>query len=856
MTPASQPAPPPRRRRTARSVIFADRVTGAVIRTGGILVVVAVLGICVFLAATVVPLFGGAQQGSATRYPLPGGHASELLLAEVDEYQLLGMALLRDGTLTVFDAQRGQTIRTQKLLPDGAAVRCASRNAEHGSVAFGLADGRVIPGRIGMAARFLAEADVPAELRGMTPGSSRATAEGMAFCTDLHQIRVSHVVAELGEPLAVGATAVERLDFRAGDKHETLAAVLTDGQLVLCRIALRKALGSAKVTRRTAPLELPRPEHPGVPVFVLVTTQGDQIYLAWDDGALARYDLRDAERPILAEETRITTAPARLTQLRFALGEQSLLVGDSSGGCAGWFRVPATGKDAGADGFRMVPAHTLPAQAGAITTLAVSQRDKCFVTGSPDGGLVLRHLTSARILASLDGLGAAPVALQIAPKNDAVFAVLASADCVLWPVRTPHPETTLDTILTPTWYEGYPAPTHTWQSSSGTDDFEPKLGLWPLIFGTLKATLYASLFAIPIALLAAIYTSEYMSRRARGVIKPALEMMASLPSVVLGFFGALILAPWVETRVVPLLTLVLLLPVSAVAAAHLWQCLPLRISARLAGTSRLLAAAVVFAVATILSFPLGAWIEAQWFLGDVRAWLAQPGRGTTAAFWTALSLPLCIVLWHWLWALLANGGSQDGRPAAQLLRAAARLGLALLTATWIGYLANSFGLDPRGALLGTYVQRNTLIVGFVMGFAVIPIVFTIAEDALASVPDGLRAAALGCGATPWQTTVRVVVPTAMSGIFSAIMVGLGRAVGETMIVVMAAGNTPILEVNPFNGLRALSATIAVEMPEAVKDGTLYRMLFLAALTLFAMTFVLNTAAELIRMRFRKRAFEL
>ena len=130
------------------------------------------------------------------------------------------------------------------------------------------------------------------------------------------------------------------------------------------------------------------------------------------------------------------------------------------------------------------------------------------------------------------------------------------------------------------------------------------------------------------------------------------------------------------------------------------------------------------------------------------------------------------------------------------------------------------------------------------------------QDALSAVPEHLRAASLGAGATRWQTAVRVIVPTAMSGLFSAIMVGFGRAVGETMIVLMAAGNTPVMEWNIFSGLRTLSANIAVELPEAVRDSTHYRMLFLAALTLFAMTFVLNTMAEVIRSRFRKRAFQL
>ena len=148
-----------------------------------------------------------------------------------------------------------------------------------------------------------------------------------------------------------------------------------------------------------------------------------------------------------------------------------------------------------------------------------------------------------------------------------------------------------------------------------------------------------------------------------------------------------------------------------------------------------------------------------------------------------------------------------------------------------------------------------MVVGFIMGFAIIPIIYTIAEDALTAVPEHLRSASLGAGATPWQTAVRVIIPTAMSGLFSALMIGLGRAVGETMIVLMATGNTPVMDWNLFNGFRTLSANIAVELPEAVRGSTHYRTLFLAALTLFAMTFVVNTVAEVIRLRFRKRAFQ-
>jgi phosphate transport system permease protein len=143
-----------------------------------------------------------------------------------------------------------------------------------------------------------------------------------------------------------------------------------------------------------------------------------------------------------------------------------------------------------------------------------------------------------------------------------------------------------------------------------------------------------------------------------------------------------------------------------------------------------------------------------------------------------------------------------------------------------------------------------------MGFAIIPIIYTIAEDALSTVPHHLRSASLGTGATPWQTTIRIVIPTAMSGLFSALMIGLGRAVGETMIVLMAGGNTPVRDWNIFNGFRTLAANIAVELPEAVQGDSHYRTLFLCALTLFVMTFLVNTLAELVRLRFRKRAVQL
>ena len=179
------------------------------------------------------------------------------------------------------------------------------------------------------------------------------------------------------------------------------------------------------------------------------------------------------------------------------------------------------------------------------------------------------------------------------------------------------------------------------------------------------------------------------------------------------------------------------------------------------------------------------------------------------------------------------------------------VGTVAIAAGFAGMLT-AIGIDPRDWVFGPFNQRNSLIVGIIMGFAVIPIIYTVSEDALSSVSPALRSASLGAGATRWQTAVRVVLPVAASGVFSAIMIGLGRAAGETMIVLMATGNTPSMDWSMFSGFRTLSANIATELPEAAQHSTHYRVLFLCGLVLFAMTAIVNTLAELVRQRFRKR----
>ena len=226
----------------------------------------------------------------------------------------------------------------------------------------------------------------------------------------------------------------------------------------------------------------------------------------------------------------------------------------------------------------------------------------------------------------------------------------------------------------------------------------------------------------------------------------------------------------------------------------------------------------------------------------------------------------------WWWSGLSMRWRSRIRPGYEWLVALPLLFLVGVAAWQLGpTLENIFFVPARavpdpgtGVVLGnfrqwwrettglTFDQRNALVVGLMMGFAVIPIIFTIAEDALSNVPAALRSGSLALGASRWQTAFGVVLPTASPGIFSALMIGLGRAIGETMIVVMATGNTPIMSGNIFDGMRTLSANIAVELPEAPYGGTLFRTLYLGAFLLFVMTFALNTVAELTRQHLREK----
>ncbi|MBU1189975.1 MAG: ABC transporter permease subunit [Gammaproteobacteria bacterium] len=337
------------------------------------------------------------------------------------------------------------------------------------------------------------------------------------------------------------------------------------------------------------------------------------------------------------------------------------------------------------------------------------------------------------------------------------------------------PVVDMQTLWWPQHYQGEAQASWQWEPQPGSQA-RARLSLLPLLSGTFKAALLGMLIALPLSLLGAVYTALLLPQRWRERIKPMVEMLESLPTVILGFIGALWLAPLLQQHLLSLWLLLLLMPLTLALTGYYWSStLKLRVAAAFRGVFPYL----LFALQLLLLFALGMLLQQVWFGGSFSAWLE------TAAGWT-------------------------------------------------------------------YDLHNALLVGLVLGLGIAPSIFALVEDALAAVPRRLQLASLALGASRWQTVWQVMLPAASAGILAAVLIGFGRALGETMIVLMVSSNTPIMESSLLRGLQAIAPTLASEMSEASPDSVHFRVLLFAALVLFGFTFVMNSLAEVFRTRLRRR----
>jgi len=740
------------RRRRLR--YLADSAAAWMVRAGGGGVVVALALIFVYLFSEVLPMFRGASVEQTSEFAVPAHAGSDYAVLALERYDTLGMRHSSDGRLTYFRLDGGQLLEEVQLpVPDGVRVETmAFGEPRSRRVAYGLSDGTAIV--------------VDHETRLEFNDGERSVVPDPVFPLGPEPVTVD------AQGIGLASLAVQK--GRDGDT--ALAAQTADGRLVFVRYTTTTSFLTGETELEHQAWTLPQP--PGQVRELQLTANFWSLIGVNDAGQLLYWDIANPDRAALRDQVSAVEAGERVTELRMLNGTFSIVLGTSKGRLSQWFLVRDERTAPGDNIFRLARVRDFDRHPGAITRIQPEYTRKGFAVVDAAGGLGLHYGTSARTL-YLDQVSDIPLrAVGVSPVDDQLIVEDQTGTISRFEVWNKHPEVSLKALWGKVWYEGRQDPEYVWQASSGADSFEPKYSMVPLTIGTLKAAFFAMLFAMPLAIAGAIYTAYFMAPKLRGYVKPTIEVMEALPTVILGFLAGLWLAPFLENHIPAVFTILVGLPLSFLLIAWGFSRLPQ--SVRLAVPPGWEAAILLPVIALVVwgLVALSPLIEVWFFDGSMRQWFTDIGI--------------------------------------------------------------------------TYDQRNALVVGIAMGFAVIPTIFSIAEDAVFTVPRHLTQGSLALGATPWQTVTRVVLLTASPGIFSAVMIGFGRAVGETMIVLMATGNSPVLNFNIFEGMRTLSANIAVELPETAVNSTHFRILFFAGLVLFAITFTVNTIAEVVRQRLRER----
>ncbi|CAD5107387.1 ABC transporter permease subunit [Zestomonas carbonaria] len=734
----------PALKRKRRVRALKDRMARWYVSIGGLAVLGAITLIFFYLAHVVLPMFQGAElTARKPQQPAWLAEAGQPLLLAVEEQNQVAMRLARSGQVQFFDLRSGEALNRIELpLPAGVeVVSVGSDQPGSRRVALGLSNGQVLVLQHNYRVTY------PNNVKTITPQVDFPFGEEPITLDD--QGRALEHVA---------------LNLNGGD---LMLAASVGSELRLIRLSREENLFSGEVTLDQDRIDLPQIADP-IKELIL---DPRQLWLYVVNGR-STADVFDLRQRSLNGRYQLVNGQREVTTATSLLGGISLLIGDSKGGIQQWFMVRDQDGKSTLQSIRDFKLGNAP-----VTQIMPEERRKGFLALDSAGTLGIFHSTAHRTLLTEPVAEGTSIA-ALSPRATRVL-VESNGQLQRFVVDNPHPEISWSSLWGKVWYENYEKPDYVWQSTSANTDFEPKLSLSPLAFGTLKAAFYAMLLAAPLAIAAAIYTAYFMAPRMRTKVKPVIELMEALPTVILGFFAGLFLAPFLENHLPGIFSLLLLMPVGILLAGYIWSKLPDAVRHRVPdGWESALLIPVVLLVGWF-SLAISGHLENWLFDGNMRLWLS-----------------------------------------------------------------NDLGIP--------FDQRNALVVGLAMGFAVIPNIYSIAEDAVFSVPKSLTFGSLALGATPWQTLTRVVILTASPGIFSALMIGMGRAVGETMIVLMATGNTPIMDINIFEGMRTLAANVAVEMPESEVGSSHYRVLFLAALVLLLFTFVMNTLAELIRQRLRTR----
>jgi len=720
-----------------------DKTAKSIFAFGGFFIIISIFLIIFFIGKEAVPLFKSYQVDSKKNFLTNKEIAGAIINFYPDEYNENLLFVNKNGQLNFYNLKEKKVRYSYSiiLLEGEKIVSSNSYPANTNRIlALGTSSGRILSFNLDYKLRYTSDLDRMVDLT-ITPSKSFKISENEIIKFDL--------IEDTESITAVALDSKEKIKFFY--KEEIDEDDLFEKTQTSSAIKVYDLIVDLKDSPTDIGLYFDKSS-------VVVSTKNGDLYL---------WNVDDETVELLQKDS---FSELNINEITMLSGRNSMVISDENGLNSVIFLINNKLQK-----IRELPRHEYP-----IRHAFRGNLKKIFTSVDTEGNVKISSTTSGRELLKFKINDFELI--NFAYKDIGLLA-LSGNNLEINEFDIEHPETSIKSTFSKVWYEGFEKPEYIWQSAGGTDDFEPKLSLIPLIFGTLKGTFYAVIFALPIAILAAICVSQFMAPKLKNTIKPVIEIMAALPSVVLGFLAGLWLAPRLDSVLVGVIIFPILLILTAFILPPIWEKIKDKTQIKTEGLQFFLISIPVILVIFYFGIVLGDFIENTVFLGSFTDWLYQ-----------------------------------------------------------------SAGVN--------YDQRNALVIGIAMGFAVIPIIFTISEDALSNVPQHLVSGSLALGASRWQTALKVVLPSASPGIFSGVMIGIGRAIGETMIVLMATGNTAIMDWDIFNGFRTLAANIAVEIPEAPVGGSLYRMLFLSSIILFMFTFIINSIAETVRIRLRKKYKEL
>ncbi|MDH3902959.1 MAG: hypothetical protein OES90_07035, partial [Xanthomonadales bacterium] len=510
-----------------------DRLASKIIGLGGFVVIAAVLLILFYLIYVVTPLFLSAKMSRTVLTDNPAWLKSETSFLALEEQQQVAFRITENGSAEFFRLNGLELLESTEIVSGGRNVAVAmGAQGDSGLVAVAFEDGMVSL----LQNQYSTDFSAGVELRKIIPKLDFPYGSGQ-------------------RELMPGG-GITGLALSDNEKELVLAVAGTGGRVRFERSLKREDFLSGEVS-----LEISVSALDVAFEIVAITISNDHRWLYLGDESGRIHFISTANMEVIQV---VQVSDTIITSMNMLLGGISVLAGDADGNVTQLFPVRGGGNQ-----YSLKEIRRFEGQQAAVTRIVPEQRRKGFMTVDADDNLTIFHSTAGKVVLT-EKLSGQPAALALAPRASGLLVLYGDSPAEFMDIDNEHPEVSFASLWSKVWYENYSGPEYVWQSSASSNEFEPKFSLTPLAFGTLKAALYAMLFALPLALMGAAYTAYFMSPALRRMVKPAIEIMAALPTVILGFLAGLWFAPFLEENLAGVLSMMLVMPAGLLLFAWFW----------------------------------------------------------------------------------------------------------------------------------------------------------------------------------------------------------------------------------------------------------------------------------------------